>query len=266
MATNSYLSSDYITRRGVEETTNGFKNNNNDQGRIERSSIVGQTGLTKTYMSSFGYNYAKQFFENKGIEEPVARSLILIANDIATLHEKPIQMVLEEMENDGKKIVKNPRYVAEARAKLSGDTIYQITFLNHALGYYTDFIVQSCTASNSDTITTTSNFKDVKLGYIISDKDSNVLGKVIDVISETQIQIDATVTLTSERIIVRPIPTLTITGDGVGASAICSIDDNGMMSVDPLDLVGGSNYSEATVSVEPSSVLRQDAITITAHG
>lgn len=122
MTSKTFIGSDYITRRGSEETTTGFKNNNSDQNRPERGNIIlGETGLKKSSISPFIYNYAKQYFIGKGIEEPVARSMILLANDIAKLHNKPIQVVLEELENEGSSIYNNPVVKAFAKAKITGD-------------------------------------------------------------------------------------------------------------------------------------------------
>lgn len=264
MATNTYLSSDYITRRGAEETTTGFKNGGDNERILDRSTIIGQSGLTKTSISSFAYNFAKQFFENKGIEEPVARSLILIANDIAKLHNKPIQVVLEEMESDGKRILFNHFNPIQLVPTLSNGQIIDIKVLNHGIGYYSDFTVYNCSASNSDIISSVNSMIDIKVGHRISDDDDNVLGQVVDIISSTEIQIDQVVTLNDAVIVVRPNPTITITGNGFDAEYIGEFGDDSRLSLTMVNV--GYDYTTALVEVPVSPIVRQDILHIKAHG
>ena len=137
MSSNTYISSDFLERRGSETRGNIYKGDNTKYGSVDIPNILlGENRLSKSSISSFNYNYVYQYFIERGTDEVTAKSMTLIINDIAKLKEVSVQEVLHELEREYTIKLDNPVVRAKAIAIIEDETITEIKIIDNGLSFY----------------------------------------------------------------------------------------------------------------------------------
>lgn len=137
MPSKNYISTDYLERRGQETKGKLYKGDSGNYGSVNTSDVVlGSDGLTRSYISSFNYNYVCQYFISKGVEEVVAKSMTLFIDDLAKVRNISVQEVLFELEREYTTKLQNPVERAKAVVVVDNEQISEIKIIDNGLGFY----------------------------------------------------------------------------------------------------------------------------------